>query len=328
MKKILCKKFIKKAVAFGLVICTIVGVAIRNNNLNVEASEKQTHTELDEEKIKNDDYTKFVQKFRKDGVDITITSLEELYDEFNSYEKIDVSLRKDILSKATDEVIMQFLLEEEKEMFEFNEQIEADNVFLDTSEKNVVADKDDFIQAVDIDYYKKGEDSYKKVTKYSSKYGSEFEIIVEDTKEEITKGGYEKVGTPKNEVTYKDYGDRKFSYLLRTELAYMDSTLGYTLSYGKVEYRYMQVEYGDLAPGVKSVELQDKDCTKSEVTNNGDAISAYAIYNMRLVPAFFGGLENCHYKIVLSVVKGGDSNSTWKCGMTITQKAQAYRRKW
>lgn len=280
------------------------------------------------EVTKNDAYEKFIQNYRKEGVEITITSLDELYDEFNSYDNVNELVRENVLAKASDEIIIQFLLEEEKEFYRINEEVKDKSVFSDSLEENVETNHGDYLKDINIEYYKKGEDSYKKVTTITSKYGGKFEVIsIDGAENDNNMRGFRKftkIGTPRDELTFKEYGDRYFTYSIKSFATKMTATFRYTLSYGRIDVRDIEGFASSACSPIEKIVVESQNITNSVADNMNEKIKGSVIYELTAASAFFGGYEFEHIKINMSVEKLADSKSTWKCGMNIRQCAQAY----
>lgn len=315
------KRFIK-----GISLCLVASLTLGSFILFKKSSKAAF---INENEVVNDNYKKFIQQFRKDGVDITITSLDDLYNEFNNHKNIDELEREDILAKSSDEVIMKFLLEEEKKIYNISGEVVENDIFSDSLEENVEENYKEYIKSVDTEYYKKGEDSYKKVTTLTDKYGGKFEIISTDESENITRGGYTLMTgvTPKNERTYKDYGDRKFTYHVKSMLSEIEAAFGYTLNYGNIVTRYIQGDVINKFSPVEKITIQNETITRSSSNNIGESVSGEVIFIATAAQAIFGGMDICHMKIEMSVLQGADSNHPTKCGMMITQTGLAYIRK-
>ena len=315
------KRFIKGMALFLVVALMIGNFVFEKKNLKAAT--------INENEVANDDnYKEFIKKFRKDGVDITITSLDKLYNEFNSYDSIDDSVREEILAKTSDEVIIQFLLEEEKEFYKISQEENNYDIFLESLEEDVMEKNKEYLKDVDSEYYKKGEDSYKKITVFTNKYGGECEITIIDEAEELTKGigKYTKLADYNDyeESYYKDYGERKFSYSVKCAFAKLEGTFGYTLSYGHIDTRYIKGEVVNYVSPACKCELDSNTITTSESNNIGEKVSGELIFLCTLVPVASGGYEACHYKIKMSVEQGADSNHPTKCGMRHILRAQTY----
>ena len=107
------KRRLTKYVAVGLVLTFVVGVALNSNLFTINSKASSVE---DNESVNDGDYKEFIQQFRKDGIDITITSQEELYAEFEKYDIIDKTLRDNILAATSDEVLISFIRSENKKL--------------------------------------------------------------------------------------------------------------------------------------------------------------------------------------------------------------------
>lgn len=320
---ILKNKKIIKAVALSLVLALTVGSFI------ILKTDSKADSVNENEVVANNDYKEFINGFRKDGIDITITTLNDLYDEFDNYENIDESIRENILAKTSDEVIIQFLLEEQKEFYKINQEVEDISIFSEELEDNAKKSHGDFIKDIESEYYKKGKDTYKKVTTFTNKYCGDFKITSIDEPENNNTRGvgkYTKLGEPKNEIIFKEYGNRKFSYGATCIFSDISVSFGYTLEYGRVEARYIKGELTNrISPVVKFTTLNEV-ITDSVAENLNEKITAEAEYQGTHGAAFWGGYDTAKWKVKMSVEKLADSNHSTKCGMNVRQYAQWYEQ--
>ena len=132
-------------IAILLAIACVVGMGFSSNVIKSKASsinskdivtrggEEEEEKEINKTKINvnyvqsnsktdaKETYKEYIDKFRKEDVEISIFSLEILYKELDSYDNIDESIREQILAKASDDVIIQFLKEESLEFLKISD---------------------------------------------------------------------------------------------------------------------------------------------------------------------------------------------------------------
>ena len=322
------KKKNMMAVALLLAVAMFMGVA--TNSVVKSKAEEMTETQMDD--INEGEAVKeFIKKFRKDNVIVTITSLDDLYDEFDNYENIDENVRENILAKTSDEVIMQFLLEEQKTFYSINQEVEDVSAFSEKIEDNAKKSDVDFVKDIETECFKKGEDSYKKVTIIKNKYGNNYKITTIDEAEDIYgERGYGKF-TKDLEYTigpqFKEYGNRKFSYEVEDSyISRLKVVFKYTLEYGCIKVRKIESDTTNIAGMVYTIKEKEKNIEKSQVVTNGESVKGYILFQGTLAKDVFGGFDVIQYKVNMSVKKGADSNNTTKCGMMIEEKAVVYTR--
>lgn len=318
------KNLFTKIIASVLVVAIGFGIIYNNGVIKSKANESTNEAISSEKSMQNDINEKeVIKKFRIDGVDITIKTEEELYAEFEKYENVDKDLRANILAKTDDNVLLKFINTENKQFLEIEKNVPDKSVFSESLEETVSEKYLDRITNVETTYYKRGNDGYKKVTTLINKYGGEVKVICIDESENniVTRG--ETVLNNFEQVIYKDYGDRKYTYKYEMPFCSIQATFGYTLKYGCVSARYIKSSSRSWVSPAISFSLQDKDITKHTSNSVGDKISAYATFKVNAAPAFFGGYEVSNYEIRMNVIQGGDSNHTTICGMYVTHKAKA-----
>ena len=316
------KKFTK-----GISVCLVVALTMGSFVLFKKNTKAASINE--NEVVNNANYKDFVQEFRKNGVDITITSLNDLYNEFDNYTNIDEIVRENILAKTADEVIVQFLLAENKEFFDITEKEEVNaTIFSESQEEKY---DNNYIKNVESKYYIKGDDSYKTKTVITNKYGGRFEIICIDEPEDQTRGigKYTPVKDfkPYKETWFKDYGDRKFSFTYGIpHILTQTATLGYKLDYGRIETRYIKGEVNNIISPIAKATLESSTITKSVSENIGEKVAGEAIFVGTAYGGLYGGADISHVKMTISIEQGADANHPTKCGMYHIIRANVYSK--
>ncbi len=345
------KKIMISMIAILLAIACVVGMGFSSNVIKSKASSINSKDivtrggEEDEEKEINktknnvnyvqfnsktdatETYKEYIDKFRKEDVEISIFSLDILYKELDSYDNIDESIREQILAKASDDVIIQFLKEEALEFFKINDLSEQSCSFGLSDENNII-NKNEYIKNIESKYYKKGEDSYKKLMVLTNKYGgkSEITIIDEAERDSNVRTKYELIDVNEDEGQYKDYGSRKFTYKQNFSGSVLQATFGYTIGGGCLTTRYITGECTNYcAPITSRASLVGKNIIDKKANNIGEKIIAEAIFKIEL-PTEKGSVSLGKTKFVMSVEQGKEIQHTSQTGMKIFQRTHVYSK--
>lgn len=269
----------------------------------------------------------YIQQLRKTRDSISITTIEDLYNEFDKYEYIDEKIRESVLSKTSDKVIITFLAEEQKNIFEEGIESGILDSSLNVLEYNNTLEEDSYLKSIDIKNYKKGSDSYKKVTTILSKYHGLFEIIIVDEPEEdnITRQDYKLVyDANDSEGQYKDYGNRKFSVEYKCFASIIKAIYHYEIIGGGLNFRYIEGEAQNVIKPLEKisvVDTYDQSITSREIGKN---IMSTVTFQLKAATPIFGGFDMGKYRIEMSVKQGKEIQHPSKTGMMVYQRAKVY----
>lgn len=308
------KNFLIKILVSMMVISIIFSGLMLTSNLKSKASKDKNsgvvneNTLIDEEKMKE-----LADEFRSDDKEITINSIDELYNVLDSYSEVTEEVVQEVLSKSSDRVVVKYIFNEiakfsviEEKMYK-SEKNEPDiKKQLDSYEQKQNIEVENNIQT---DYYINSNAS-KTVTTIKDRLGSKMviEVVDQDSNEEIKKIGWIKIGTW-NEEKNKPFGQRKFSYASTLEVAGKTA-----LEFKSIFHYYVTKESvttteldGEISGPVKkifscSVKDEIKDTTAINVKEN---IDGTVIYTMSIsAPVIPAGIEiNTKHNVVATIKK-------------------------
>lgn len=317
----------KKKFVIGIVLTiAFLGVAMMLRTVEIKSKADELVRTQKERATDRDEYKNLIQKYRIEGVAISITTLDELYEEFNSYENVDETIRKNIMAKASDEVLIKFLSNELKEGLKVFTRIEEMDVFSDTLEKSIKSNAGNYIKDVKTKLYNKGKNSYKKVTIITNKYGEKSEIVIEDESEnDINTKQKEHLITDSGNMEHiKDYGHSKFSFSYKNSGATATAVFYYTVGGGSLTARYAEGNCKNSLSPVFKFTNTDNYITKSTACGIGQKISGEVKFQCHGLPIVGGGMELGKIRIVMSVEQGREAQHTSLTGMRVYHRAKIY----
>ena len=286
MRKKKFTKFMSLTLAAILVAGVVTVMGMKKINSKAD-SINQTKVEMD------DSVKALIQKYRKSNTEITINTVDDLYSEFNKRDTVDSNTAEELLAMSSDEVIVQFINDEMKNSNKIsNELLSGYNA---AKNLNAIVEDSSYIKNVDISYYKKGNDSFKKVITATDKYGINTTIELIDESEDdinnISRGdGWTSHGKH-TETHTKAYGDRCFSYKHSIGVCSVISRFGYKISDKGITTRYIEGDVTNYTSPVIKVAVASEVITDSSAKAIGENIDGHVRYRITLLSALYGGAD-------------------------------------
>ncbi|MBE5934442.1 MAG: hypothetical protein E7262_01450 [Lachnospiraceae bacterium] len=280
---------ITKYVSLVLVSAILAGGAMGISKLNANANEVanteflNNKSSVDENEVK-ETIKEIVSNLRAyNEKEITINSLDDLYAEFDNYTEVNNAAVGEVLSKASDEVVLQYISNESENVFNKIDTVLSTATTIEDVEKitsNLPNDENLTVKNFATD------NSYKSIVKVKGNYGfdAEFEIT-DESEDENTKRAWKSIKTWK-ETVKKEHGDRKFTYNSKAicganVLLNYKSSFGYTVNVKKsqLSLRYAKGEVTGICKKLFTVNvsssLTDTHC--GGVNENIDATVKYVL---------------------------------------------------